>query len=72
MMIHNELLNKLESERDDIRKEVKELMLREDYDTNEMLYKRVSALTGLEMYLTYRIEVLLDEISKVYNEDYLV
>ena len=72
MMIHNELLNKLESERDSIRKEVKELMLREDYDTNEMLYKRVSALTGLEMYLTYMIEVLLDEINKVYIEDYLV
>ena len=72
MMVRNCELDRLEAKRETVRKEINRLMKRKDYYSNIEVYKRVSALTGLECYLTYRIEALYDRVNSIYDEDNLV
>lgn len=63
MKIYN--LYNLEEKRERCRKEINTLMRRRDYYTDSSLYDRVKALTGLEMYLTYSIEKMKDELDSI-------
>lgn len=65
MTIRNSKLDELETKRDNVRAKIRELMGREDYYTDDKLYKKVAALTGLEVYLTYQIETAVKNIESM-------
>lgn len=70
MVVFNDELNRLEEKRDKVRKEVSNIMRSTEYYKNNDLYERVKALTGLEVYLSYRIEVLKEKLeSMTYGEN---
>lgn len=69
MTIRNSKLDELETKRDNVRAEIRKLMRRKDYYTDDKLYKKVAALTGLEVYLTYQIETAVTEIESMKISD---
>ena len=61
-------IERLEWKREKVRKEINRLMKRKDYYDDINVYKRVSALTGLECYLTYSIETIENKIRNITDE----
>jgi hypothetical protein len=56
--------------RDRVREEICTLMHKKDYYSNPELYKRVKALTGLETFFTYQIEIMDEKAKDIYPEEY--
>lgn len=71
-------LNQLKSRRQEVRDEIRELMTMDLYysveesETNRM-YRKVSALTGLETYLNYKIDEVegLLSVTEQESETYI-
>lgn len=57
-MYYNYKLEEAMAKRNKVRAEINKLMKRKDYYNNNNLYRKVSALTNFETYLTYVIEEL--------------
>lgn len=72
MTVRNYELERLVEKRDKTRKKIRDLMRSKCYYTDNSLYEKVRALTGLETYLSYQIEVLEAKIAIVTDNDNLV
>lgn len=67
--IYNSKLEKLTETRERVRKDINKMMKRGDYYYNSRLYEKVSALTGLEEYLTFCIEEMEGKIANIKSDD---
>ena len=69
MTVRNYELERLVEKRDKTRKEIRDLMRSKSYYTDDSLYEKVRALTGLDTYLSYQIEILEVKIAVVTDND---
>ena len=67
--IYNSKLEKLTETRERVRADINKMMKKKDYYYNSKLYEKVSALTGLEEYLTFCIEDMEGKIANINSDD---
>lgn len=72
MTVRNYELERLMEKRDKTRKKIRDLMKSKSYYADNSLYEKVRALTGLETYLSYQIEVLEARIASIKDDENLV
>lgn len=70
MMVRNYELDRLETKRKRVRKELKRLMI--NSRGSEKNFTRIKALMGLDTYLSYVIDSMINDIRSVYDDDNLV